>query len=157
MNTVSPDEQWERIIWEFESSERAIDATEDIFRLNPNGKPVLPKGRERFTPLGNFRKRTQRTQRSPVATSVTPVSDGIQPVDGNISPKMGRYVQKYGFMEQRTDYQFMPCFCVLRSVMVFLMPSITLLFAFRTLNFPCFLIVVIKLAADGSTITCWIL
>lgn len=42
------DEQWERIIWEFESSERAIDATEDVFRLNPNGKPVLPKGRERM-------------------------------------------------------------------------------------------------------------
>ncbi len=42
------DEQWERIIWEFESSERAIDATEDIFRINPNGKPVLPKGRERM-------------------------------------------------------------------------------------------------------------
>lgn len=42
------DEQWERIMWEFESSERVIDATEDVFRLNPNGKPVLPKGRERM-------------------------------------------------------------------------------------------------------------
>lgn len=43
------DEQWERILWELESSERAIDASEDLFRLNPtNGKPVLPKGRERM-------------------------------------------------------------------------------------------------------------
>lgn len=42
------DAQWERIIWEFESGERAIDATEDIFRYNPNGKPILPKGRERM-------------------------------------------------------------------------------------------------------------
>lgn len=42
------DEQWERIMWEFESSERAIDATEDIFRFNQNGKPILPKGRERM-------------------------------------------------------------------------------------------------------------
>ena len=29
------DTHWERILWEFESSERAIDATEDIFRYNP--------------------------------------------------------------------------------------------------------------------------
>lgn len=42
------DVQWERIIWEFESGERAIDAAEDIFRYNQNGKPVLPKGRERM-------------------------------------------------------------------------------------------------------------
>lgn len=43
------DEQWERIRWELESSERAIDASEDLFRLNPiTQKPVLPKGRERM-------------------------------------------------------------------------------------------------------------
>lgn len=42
------DSQWERILWEFESGERAIDATEDIFRYNPNGTPILPKGRERM-------------------------------------------------------------------------------------------------------------
>ena len=42
------DTHWERILWEFESSERAIDATEDIFRYNQNGKPILPKGRERM-------------------------------------------------------------------------------------------------------------
>lgn len=42
------DLQWERILWEFESGERAIDATEDIFRYNQNGKPILPKGRERM-------------------------------------------------------------------------------------------------------------
>lgn len=41
------DEHWERILWEFESSERAIDATEDIFRMK-DGKPQLPKGRERM-------------------------------------------------------------------------------------------------------------
>lgn len=40
------DEHWERILWELESSERAIDATEDLFRYK-DGKPVLPKGRER--------------------------------------------------------------------------------------------------------------
>lgn len=41
------DEHWERILWEFESSERAIDATEDLFRMK-DGKPQLPKGRERM-------------------------------------------------------------------------------------------------------------
>ena len=43
------DEQWERILWELESSERAIDASEDLFRFNPEtNQPVLPKGRERM-------------------------------------------------------------------------------------------------------------
>lgn len=41
------DEHWERILWELESSERAIDASEDFFRLK-DGKPVLPRGRERM-------------------------------------------------------------------------------------------------------------
>lgn len=41
------DEQWERIMWEMESSERAINASIDLFRLK-NGKPELPKGRERM-------------------------------------------------------------------------------------------------------------
>ncbi len=41
------DEQWERILWELVSSERAIDASEDLFRFR-NGKPVLPEGRERM-------------------------------------------------------------------------------------------------------------
>jgi len=43
------DEQWERILWELISSERAIDASEDLFRFDPyTQKPVLPKGRERM-------------------------------------------------------------------------------------------------------------
>lgn len=41
------DEQWERILWELESSERAIDASEDLFRYK-DGKPDFPKGRERM-------------------------------------------------------------------------------------------------------------
>ncbi len=43
------DQHWERILWELESSERAIDASEDLFRMNPKTKkPELPKGRERM-------------------------------------------------------------------------------------------------------------
>lgn len=41
------DEHWERILWELESSERAIDASEDLFRFK-DGKPQLPQGRERM-------------------------------------------------------------------------------------------------------------
>lgn len=41
------DIQWERILWELESSERAINASADLFRYQ-NGKPVLPTGRERM-------------------------------------------------------------------------------------------------------------
>lgn len=41
------DNQWERILWELESSERAIDASEDLFRFK-DGRPVLPQGRERM-------------------------------------------------------------------------------------------------------------
>lgn len=43
------DQHWERILWELESSERAIDASEDLFRFNlQTKKPELPKGRERM-------------------------------------------------------------------------------------------------------------
>lgn len=41
------DEQWERILWEFESSERAIDASEDLF-IKENDIIKFPKGRERL-------------------------------------------------------------------------------------------------------------
>lgn len=43
------DEHWERILWELESSERAIEASEDLFQINPfTQKHTLPKGRERM-------------------------------------------------------------------------------------------------------------
>ena len=41
------DVHWEHILWELESSERTIDASEDLFRYR-DGKPVLLKGRERM-------------------------------------------------------------------------------------------------------------
>ena len=42
------DVHWERILWELESSERAIDAAEDLFRHKPGGGFELPRGRERM-------------------------------------------------------------------------------------------------------------
>ncbi len=42
------DEQYKRLLWEFEGGELAIDASEDAFRIGKNGKPELPPGKERL-------------------------------------------------------------------------------------------------------------
>ncbi len=42
------DKQFERLIWEFEGGELAIDASEDAFRTGKDGKPHLPTGKERL-------------------------------------------------------------------------------------------------------------
>ncbi len=42
------DKQFERLIWEFEGGELAIDASDEAFRLGKDGKPVLPLGKERL-------------------------------------------------------------------------------------------------------------
>ena len=42
------DEQYSRIIWEYEAKEAAIDADETLFTTDRRGRPVLPKGKERL-------------------------------------------------------------------------------------------------------------
>lgn len=42
------DKQYSRILWEYEGSELAIDASIDCFKLDQNGNPVLPIGKERL-------------------------------------------------------------------------------------------------------------
>jgi A118 family predicted phage portal protein len=42
------DLQFGRLLWEFEGGEMAIDASEDAFRLDKNGNPRLPLGKERL-------------------------------------------------------------------------------------------------------------
>ena len=42
------DAQYSRILWEYEGAELAVDASADLFRRDKDGKPVLPKGRERL-------------------------------------------------------------------------------------------------------------
>lgn len=42
------DMQFERLLWEFEGGELAIDASEDAFRVGKDGKPKLPTGKERL-------------------------------------------------------------------------------------------------------------
>lgn len=41
------DRQYSRLLWEFESGERAIHASADLFSRDKKGRPILPKGRER--------------------------------------------------------------------------------------------------------------
>lgn len=42
------DVQYSRILWEYEATEAAVDAAEDLFDVDKAGKPVLPSGRERL-------------------------------------------------------------------------------------------------------------
>ncbi|MBQ7779274.1 MAG: hypothetical protein IJ404_02165 [Clostridia bacterium] len=42
------DKQFERLLWEFEGGELAVDASDEAFRIGKDGKPVLPLGKERL-------------------------------------------------------------------------------------------------------------
>lgn len=42
------DVQYSRILWEYEATEAAIDAAEDLFDVDREGHPVIPAGRERL-------------------------------------------------------------------------------------------------------------
>lgn len=42
------DKQWQRLMWEYEGSELAIEASESMFAVNLRGEPVLPIGKERL-------------------------------------------------------------------------------------------------------------
>lgn len=42
------DKQYSRILWEYEGSELAVNASIDCFKLDINGKPILPEGKERL-------------------------------------------------------------------------------------------------------------
>ncbi len=42
------DKQYQRLMWEFEGGELAIDAPEDVFPTDINGTPIVPQGKERL-------------------------------------------------------------------------------------------------------------
>lgn len=42
------DRQYQRFVWEYEATEAAIDANEDMFASDLAGRPVLPEGKERL-------------------------------------------------------------------------------------------------------------
>lgn len=41
------DKQFTRLLWEFEAKEAAVDVDETMFKMDANGNPILPKGKER--------------------------------------------------------------------------------------------------------------
>ncbi len=47
-NIKEADKQYQRLLWEYEGGELAIDAAEDAFELDSNGKAILPAGKERL-------------------------------------------------------------------------------------------------------------
>lgn len=42
------DRQYSRILWEYEGTELAIDADISLFKRTPDGKPIMPEGKERL-------------------------------------------------------------------------------------------------------------
>ncbi len=42
------DKQYQRLIWEYKATEAAIDASDDAFDIDSDGKPILPEGKERL-------------------------------------------------------------------------------------------------------------
>ena len=42
------DRQFSRILWEYQATEAAVHASEDMFDQNKDGKPILPAGKERL-------------------------------------------------------------------------------------------------------------
>ena len=42
------DKQYQRFLWEYEGGELAIDASEEAFKKDKSGKPILPEGKERL-------------------------------------------------------------------------------------------------------------
>lgn len=48
------DKQYSRILWEYEGTELAINASMDCFKRDQNGNPILPHGKERLYRSFNF-------------------------------------------------------------------------------------------------------
>ncbi len=69
------DEQYSRLLWEFEGSELAINASEDLFTKDINGNAILPKGKERlYRKLEIDSLRTTETFFEPFSPSIRDVS-----------------------------------------------------------------------------------
>lgn len=52
-NIMEADKQFQRLLWEYEGGELAIDASDDTFK-RVNGVPVLPEGKERLFRMNNL-------------------------------------------------------------------------------------------------------
>jgi len=47
-NIMAADKQYQRLIWEYEGGEMAVDISEDALGVGKNGEPIIPKGKERL-------------------------------------------------------------------------------------------------------------
>lgn len=47
-NIKEADKQYQRLLWEYEGGELAIDASIDAFELDIHGKPIIPAGKQRL-------------------------------------------------------------------------------------------------------------
>lgn len=47
-NIKEADRQYQRLLWEFKGGELAIEASDDMFDMGPDGKPIIPVGMERL-------------------------------------------------------------------------------------------------------------
>lgn len=54
------DKQYSRILWEYEGSELAVDASVDTLRLDKFGEPVLPQGKERLFRVFDFSTKDEK-------------------------------------------------------------------------------------------------
>ena len=52
-NIMEADKQYQRLLWEYEGGELAIDASEDAFKM-VNGVPIVPEGKERLFRVNNL-------------------------------------------------------------------------------------------------------
>lgn len=64
------DKQYSRILWEYEGTELAINASESLFKLNKNGEYEVPKGKERLFRLFSWEERDGKQLLDPFSPSI---------------------------------------------------------------------------------------
>lgn len=64
------DEQYGRVLWEYEATEAAVDADETLFDEDRLGRPVLPKGSERLFRLYHSRMHEAKTLFEPYLPAI---------------------------------------------------------------------------------------
>ena len=57
-NIKEADKQYQRLLWEYEGGELAIDASSDAFETDKNGMAILPVGKERLFRVNAFDEKT---------------------------------------------------------------------------------------------------
>ena len=57
-NIKEADKQYQRLLWEYEGGELAIDASADAFEMDKNGRAILPVGKERLYRVNAFDEKT---------------------------------------------------------------------------------------------------